>query len=1073
VEDAPIELEVLGPLVVRVEGEPVALGRRARQLLLSLLTRRGTTVPADTLAELVWPDGPPTDRRNALQAQVSRLRRALGVAAGCLTTEPTGYRLTVPAGSVDADRLRDAVRVVRDLGPGEDPAGAAWSLRAALEAWRGDPLAEGLDDPSVVVEASQLAELHLEAVELLAEASLAIGAGSGLVAELRSHADDHPTRERLHRGLAHALYRAGRQQEALEVLAHLQHRLRDELGVDPDPTTVRLHRAILEHDPSLRSTRPTRTAALARLPEPRTSFVGREQELGELRQLLDEGRLITLIGPGGTGKTRLALEAARRFQEGGQGEAALVELASLTVADDVLPHVAATLGVGPSVGANPGVGSPSPRPLEDRLTAHLAGRRLLVVLDNCEHLIAAAAAVADRLLDASPTVQVLATGREALRLPGEVRIAVRPLPLPHPSASDPVGRHDGDAVQLFLDRARAVAPAFAVDTDGTRTVTEICRRLDGLPLAIELAAARVATLPIELLAERLSDRFRLLTSGDRTVERQRTLGAVVAWSYDLLDDRQRAVLRRLSVFSGPAALELAEVVCAGGDVAGDDVLPTIAELGDRSLLSLVPTVGGGSRVRLLETIRDYARLRLAEEGDLEAVRTRHALGFADRAQLAAVGLQAADQLAWLARLEQEHDDLRAALACLLDDQPARALRMACDLAWFWWLREQIPEGRGWVERGLAVAGDEAVERALGWGWVAFLRLFDRSEEADIRDAITRAELALDRDAESLSPADRAMVMLLTAYVRLMLGHDPPRAVATMAAAADMARATGESWVESAAHFALAVADANAGRAGAALDHAGRAHDLAERSGDRWARFQSMQLTAMLHVRAGDYAAARADLAAAAELAEEVGAREQARGMRCQHALACMLDGDVDGARSELEEIRARSERDGPVSAVAMYGLGLVAHRVGDEEQAIEHHRVAADRFLEDGFVTEAAEALCGLAFARARLGDADAASAAATSAAALLRGQPDTTTRPLVVEAAAAAAQAAGDAELALRRLGHAAGLREPLGATLVAGERFDVDWVEAGARAELGAPAADAALAAGRDDGQLLDDLA
>lgn len=1073
-ESAPIEVDVLGPLSVRVEGQPVALGTRARRLLLAMLVRRDGAATADVLIDSVWPDGPPAEARNALQAQVSRLRRALGAAGGCVVTDADGYRLALPGGAVDADRLAAAVADAQANGPDAAPAAVAARLAEALTTWRGDPLTEAADDPEGVVEARRLEELHREAIERYAEATLAAGGGSELIPILRPHADAHPDRERLHRALAHALYRAGRQEEALTLLTTLQHRLRDELGLDPDPATTELHRRILAHDPALRAV-PTSTAAGGRAPpRPRTSFVGREHELVEVAAQLRRSRLVTLTGPGGTGKTRLAVEVAIERRQAG-GEVAFVELATVGDAADVLAAVAAGVGTPAPVPVGPGAGGPaSERSLAERLTDHLRNRELLVLLDNCEHVIDAAAAAAGLLLDAAEGVRVLATSREPLRVPGEVLTAVPPLDVPAATDPlDPAAARLVGAVRLFLDRAHAADPRLTLDHRTVGHVVEICRRLDGLPLAIELAAARVASLPVDVLATRLSDRFRLLTTGDRTVERQRTLEAVVAWSYDLLETRQRRLLDRLGVFEGHPTLDLVEQVCTGPEVPTAEVLPILSELADRSLLELVATPGGDTRVRMLETIRDFARARLDADDAASPVRRRHAVAMADRAGVATIGLQGREQLRWLERLDHEHDDLRQALRHLLDHVPERALGMANDLAWYWWLTEHVDEGRRWVRRALEVAPPDTPALALAWTWAAFLGYFARDPEDRIAAALQEVDATLQGHGDRLGDVDRATVLGLSAYVRFVRGHDLEAARSAMSAAADAARAAGNLWVESAAEFALAVAASGSGRPEEAAAHAGRALALSERTGDRWARFQSLQLTSLLHTREGDYAATRRDLAAAAVLAQELGAREQASAMRCQHALATMLAGDLEQAHAELDAVRSDAPPDGPVTALVAHGLGLVAHRAGDEQAAVRHHRAAADTFLAADASEAAAEALAGVAFARAALDDPDGAAAAVSAAAALLRGAtPTTTSLPLILEAAAAGAVAAGDADLALRRLGRAAALREPLGAGLVAGERFDVDRVEARARAQLDGDRADAALAAGRTEDGLLPPL-
>jgi predicted ATPase/DNA-binding SARP family transcriptional activator len=1061
VEDATLEIGILGPLVVRVEGADVRLGERGRALVTALVIRRGQLVPVDVLAEVLWHSDPPRELRNALQAQVSRLRRSLGPVGEVVRTEGPGYRLVLPPGCLDADELEAAVLAARQAMA--DPAASANRLAAALTAWRGEPLPDAADDPEVVVTARRLEELRLAAIELRAEAVLTTEDGAELVADLQAYAQEHPRRERLHRALALALYRTGRQDEALTVLQDLQTGLRDDLGIDPAPQTTTLYRRILDHDPEL-SADAARSAATA-LPVPRTSFVGREAELYALLSRLRDHRLVTLIGPGGTGKTRLALEAAQRTAQHDRVEVAFVALGELDRGEDVLAAVASAIGVSATV---PAMGGAPSRPLRDRLRARVAGRRLLLVLDNCEHVVDDAAAVADTLLDAGPQVRILATSRERLQLPGEVRVPLAPLDVLPPDA-DPAQLTASDAVQLFAERAGDVVPDFRLTADTAPDVARICARVDGLPLAIELAAARTATLPLATLADRLENRLDLLTGGDRTLARQRTLDDVVAWSHDLLDATQQRLFRRLGVFAGQPTPELVEAVCAGDGLAVVDVLVRLAELADRSLLEMIDGPDG-PRVRMLETIRDVARRHLAADPTEAQVRERHARVFADRGRDAAKGLRGHEQLIWLERLDHEHEDLRQALRHLERTAPPRALRLVCDLAWFWWLTDQIAEGRTHLERVTAAVDADHPHLAVGHAWRAFLGLFDRSGGGELERVLTAARAVLEVSGDVIDPVDRATAELLVAYVQLVSGAGD--AALDSARVGELVRAADDPWIESATGFALAVGAANSGRADDAMDHAGRAIAIAEGTGDRWARFQCLQLTAMLRIRRGDYSEARADLATARDLATELRAFEQSRAIACQRAAAAMLGGDLDQAASEFTAILAATPPGGDAEALAHMGLGQLAHRRGDEETSIAHHRMAADRFLAVGERHGAAESLAGVAFARAALDDPAGARAALDGALPLLEGLPPGTTLPLLLEAAAAIAVVEGQHTRASRCLGRAEALREPYGATLVSGERFDVDRIHEAVEAALGTETTAAEVASGREQRGLLPPL-
>ena len=505
-------------------------------------------------------------------------------------------------------------------------------------------------------------------------------------------------------------------------------------------------------------------------PRPLTSFVGRERELAAVRmRLRDPGvRLLTLTGPGGVGKTRLALQAAAGaleadgpsasapYRDGGR----LVELAALADPALVPQTVAAAVGVREDPG----------HPLLATLTDALRPKRLLLVLDNCEHLLDACARLADALLRACPGLTVLATSREVLGVAGEVPYRVPPLALPAlpalpappdaPRPTPPGGLARAEAVRLFVERAATVQPAFAVTAQNARPIAEICRRLDGLPLALELAAARVRVLGVEELLARLEDRFRLLTGGGRTAsERHRTLQAAVAWSYALLTDRERALFDRVAVFAGGFTLEAAEAVGAGEDLGAPDVLDLLTRLVDQSLVQAEAQPDGTVRYRLLETLRAYARDTLAAGGLEARVRDRHAGYYAALAERAAPELRGPDSAAWHDRVERELDNVRGALGwAVAGGPPAAGLRLATALHWYWFMRRPL-EGRAWLERILALPGpsepacpEAAVGlalRARALGGAALLALGEGDLEvaqAQGEEALALARQAGDRPA---------------------------------------------------------------------------------------------------------------------------------------------------------------------------------------------------------------------------------------------------------------------------------------------------------------------------------------
>jgi predicted ATPase/class 3 adenylate cyclase len=437
------------------------------------------------------------------------------------------------------------------------------------------------------------------------------------------------------------------------------------------------------------------------LPAQLTSFIGRETELADLRTLLASNRLLTLTGPGGTGKTRLALQLASEVLDTFAAGAWLIELASVFDPDLVPQTVVATLGVHEQPG----------RTILDALSDYLRTKSMLLILDNCEHIIGSCARLADVLLRAAPGLRILATSRESLGITGETAFRVPPLTVPDPRERADLDRLAENAcVRLFVDRALAADPRFQLTETNAAAVSEICLRLDGIPLAIELAAARIKVIPPEQIATRLDDRFRLLTGGSRAaLERHQTLAALIDWSHDLLSEPERVLLRRLSVFAGGWSLDAAQAVCNG--VLAEGTLETIARLADKSMVVVErPLETAEGRYRLLETIRQYARDKLLASAESEQVRDRHLEYFLHFAEAIEPKLRGAEQLVWLSRVETEHDNLRTALAWSLESgKSGSALRLAGALSYFWELRGYLAEGQKWLQEALSSSESEQGE----------------------------------------------------------------------------------------------------------------------------------------------------------------------------------------------------------------------------------------------------------------------------------------------------------------------------------------------------------------------------
>ena len=626
---------MLGPLEVRTDVDPGEIvevaGARLRALLIMLALHPGQLVTASQLIDGLWPQEMPAAAANALQALVSRLRRALPEAV--IESRPSGYQLKIDPRSTDIVRFEDLAAAGRAQ-LRDDPAAAGQTLRQALALWRGPALADVADTDFGQAAIARLDELRLTAIEHRVDADLRTGDTASLVAELEGLVIAHPMREPLAARLMRALHAAGRRGAALEVYEQTRKRLVNQLGVEPSAELAALHLDILRDEPPAEPDPETARPASpvsnhtshknTNLRAELTSFVGRDAELRQVAELLGAYRLITLTGPGGAGKTRLAVEAARAELPATPDGVWLVELAPVTDPADVTSAVLSALGLREQVLVSPTrprrlmPETPLPPDELSRLLSALAAKRTLLVLDNCEHLVAAAAALADRVLAACPQVRIMATSREPLNITGEALWTVGPLTLPPDPAATSLSAErsvvqDFASVRLLTQRARAVVPSFAVTHDNAPAVAAICRALDGMPLAIELAAARLRTMAPEQIAARLGDRFQLLSSGSRTaMPRHQTLRAVVDWSWDLLDDAERALWRRFSVFTGGATLEAAEQVCSGSGLPAARVLDLLTALAEKSLLTVRHDP---PRYRMLEIIRAYGQERLAEAGE--------------------------------------------------------------------------------------------------------------------------------------------------------------------------------------------------------------------------------------------------------------------------------------------------------------------------------------------------------------------------------------------------------------------------------------------------------------------------
>jgi predicted ATPase/DNA-binding SARP family transcriptional activator len=673
-----IEIRLLGPIELRIDGRTTALGGPRQRTLLALVALRpGQVLPVDELIEELWAGEPPEGATTTLRSYVSRLRRSLN---GLATLEHTdrGYILDVAPASIDALEFERLVRTGGERLANGAVRRARELLGDALNVWRGRPFGDLGGDGGLAVAAERLDELRLLALERRIEADLELGRAAEVVDELEAAVREFPFRERLWRHLMLALYRAGRQAEALAAFQRARSQLDEQLGIEPGDELEQLQVAILRHEVPDATPPEHRT----NLPAPLTSFIGRPAEVAEVTGLLQSARLVTLTGVGGVGKTRLALETARRALPDVPGGVYFVDLSPLGDGSMVAGQLAAALGIREQAG----------RPPLDLVSSQVREQEILLVLDNCEHLREAVASLAARLLEAAPRLRILATSRELLGVPGEVDLAVPPLGLPDTDDVDVL--RGSEAVALFLTRALAARPTLVDDAATVRLAAQIVADLDGLPLAIELAAARAKALSLPDIASRLGDRFRFLRSWRRLVSsRHRTLREAMDWSYELLVPEEQALLAGISVFAGGFTIRSVAGVCLEGDE--DAALLIVERLAEASLVVPVVTVTP-TRYRLLETVRQYGLERLRDAGGDRDLARRHAEWFLELARSANLGYNAAGEQRFDVVVAEE-DNLRSALGWALGSGEVELGLRICIALKDYWVASHGAQGVQWIE----------------------------------------------------------------------------------------------------------------------------------------------------------------------------------------------------------------------------------------------------------------------------------------------------------------------------------------------------------------------------------------
>ncbi len=917
--------------------------RKSKSLVKLLALAPEHRLHRERASELLWPDRDPAAAANNLHQALFVARRALETAGldGAAAIELRDDALLLVDAEVDVEKFEDAAGEARGSG---DKA----LCQSAVELYTGELLPEDRYEDWCSARRESLREQCIALLLELSALERDAGDGAAAVRWLQRALVEDPLNEEAHRRLMTLFAMSGRRQQALAQYQRLRQALRREFEDVPDAETRQLYQSILSggfsaaegRDAGEQRERAPRDASPARgphnLPLRLTSFVGRERELTEVWRLLDRSRLVTLTGPGGCGKTRLAIEAAsgrlRSFPDG----VWLVDLAPIADQSLVPDTVAQALGIQLRAGQPPATA----------LALQLAARKVLLVLDNCEHVIDSCARVALELVRSCPELSVLATSREPLHVPGELAWRVPSLSLPDPS--DGLTEEEllrCEAGRLFCERAAESAPGFEPGGANTRAIAEICVRLDGMPLALELAAARARVLSPAQIAERLGDSLQLLAAGSRTaLTRQQTLRATLAWSHDLLTQEERILYRRLAIFSGSFALDAAEGICESDDLDRLQILDLLDRLVDKSLVA-VDHHAGEARYRLLETVRQYAAERLDDAGERKEFERRHLEWYEDFASVQVPPIGQAATGGTPPRLDAEHDNLRAALATALRGYPELALRLAVTL-WPWWLaRSHFAEGARSLEAALEVSSEQNALRADAL--LALVALHVRLGDAP---------LYLESGEEAIRIRRAIGDRRLAAEALIQMGHylytvDPDASQANFDEALVIATATGDRFLSASLAHAQALLDSARSRYAEADPLLSQATDLLEHvEGGRGGAFPATTLGLWVQDQPGSRP--RIFFEETLLLFRPVPARLAVGYVLCNHAYAHRSVNDTDAAREKLDHALAlfRERSDAPGIALALNQLGNLG-RTGGElalarewlEEALAIRRELGDR----------------------------------------------------------------------------------------------------------------------------------